>query len=257
MLKIRRFLEYKRCISCGCEFLAYDVQKINKKDYICSSCRQSHGYSTKNDTYQGKQTQISFSFEFETSSRSKKLYELAKYNFIGCIDGSISGLEWKSPIFYNRKAFHNICRKIDKFSQFVGNSCGTHLHVSTPYKGKMDEYKRELFGPLLEEMIGDSRATISFWGRYFSHYCCAEITEVRYNAFNTKSSVETLEFRLLKFRNAEQYIRACDFCIDTTRFINKYIGNEDFNKEKAIQIGKTIANKYKEVIENVQSSANE
>ena len=39
--------------------------KINKNDYICSFCQQSHGYSTKNHTYQGKQTQISFSFEFD------------------------------------------------------------------------------------------------------------------------------------------------------------------------------------------------
>ena len=121
----------------------------------------------------------------------------------------------------------------------------------------MDNYKRELFTPILEEMIGDRKATQKFWGRYFGSYCLAEITERRYNTFNTKSSVETLEFRLLKFIDAEQYIRACDFCIDTTRFINRYIGNEDFNQEKAIQIGKIIAEKYKEVITNVQSCTNE
>lgn len=257
MLKIRRFLEYRKCFSCGMEFLAYEVEQINKKDCICAKCRQSHGYTTRNCNFQGKETQISFSFEFETSSKSKELYELAKYNFIGCVDGSISGLEWKSPIFYNRKTFHNICRKINKFSQYVGDDCGTHLHVATPYKTKMKIYERELFSPILEEMIEDRRTTQKFWGRYFGYYCRAEITSERYNTFNTRSTVQTLEFRLLKFINAEQYIKASDFCIDTTRFINKYIGNPDFNHEKAIQIGKIIAEKYKEVIKNVQSCTNE
>ena len=73
----------------------------------------------------------------------------------------------------------------------------------------------------------------------------------RYNSFNTVSSVNTLEFRLLKFINAEQYIRACDFCIDTTRYINNFIGKEDFDTEKAKEIGNNIAKKYKEVIKNV------
>lgn len=257
MLKIRRFLEYKKCASCGREFLAYEVEKINKKDCICVVCKQAHGYTTRNYNFQGKETQISFSFEFETCSRAKELYELTKYNFIGCTDGTIGGLEWKSPIFYNRRAFHNICRKINKFSQYVGETCGTHLHVSTPYKRRMEEYKRELFTPILEEMIGDRRTTQKFWGRYFGYYCRAAIEDVRYNTFNTKSSVETLEFRLLKFINAEQYIKACDFCIDTTRFINRYIGSSDFNRVKAIQIGNIIAEKYKEVIKNVQNCTNE
>ena len=65
------------------------------------------------------------------------------------------------------------------------------------------------------------------------------------------SSVDTLELRLLKFKNAEQYIKACDFCIDTTRYINNFIGSEDFDTEKAKKIGKIIAKKYKEVVKDV------
>ena len=258
MLKIKRFLEYKKCSSCNKEFLAYEVQKINKKDYICMDCRRGDSYYKKNCTYKGKESKISFSFEFETSSRANALYELKKYNFIGCSDGSIEGLEWKSVIFYSRKSFHSICRKIDKFAKYVGNSCGTHLHVSTPYKEKMDQFKRELFQPILNEMIANREKTEKFWGRYFTHYCQAEIRDRdRYNAFNTISSVNTLEFRLLKFKSAEQYIRACDFCIDTTRYINNLICDETFNSEKAKKIGEIIAKKYKEVTENVQSCANE
>lgn len=251
MLKIKRFLEYHKCSSCGQEFLSYSIEKINKKDYICSNCKMCRGYATRNNSFKGKQTQISFSFEFETSSKNKSLYELTKYNFIGCADCSIEGLEWKSPIFYNRKTFHSICRKMEKFSRFVGNSCGTHLHVSTPYKTKMEEYKNELFQPILNEMKNDRDKTIKFWGRYFGHYCEGTIGNDRYNSFNTRSSVNTLEFRLLKFKNAEQYIKACDFCIDTTRYINTFIGREDFNSEKAKKIGNIIAEKYKEVIKDV------
>lgn len=252
MLKIKRFLEYRKCTSCNTEFLAYEVQKINSQDYICEKCRRGNDYSTKNYSYKGKESKISFSFEFETASRSNSLYELTKYNFIGCSDCTIQGLEWKSEIYYSRKSFHNICRKIDKFAKYVGNSCGTHLHVSTKFKKKMEIYKRELFQPILDEMTNDRRKTEKFWGRYFGHYCQAGIGDYcRYNAFNTMSSVDTLEFRLLKFKSAKQYIKACDFCIDTTRYINNFIGSEDFDTEKAKKIGEIIAKKYKEVVKDV------
>jgi len=251
MLKIKRFLEYHKCSSCNQEFLSYSIEKINKKDYICSNCKMCRGYSTRNNNFKGKQTQMSFSFEFETSSRNKSLYELTKYNFIGCSDCTIEGLEWKSPIFYNRKTFHNVCKKIDKFARFVGNSCGTHLHVSTPYKSKMEQYKRQLFQPILNEMINNRDKTIKFWGRDFGNYCKSTIRDERYNTFNTMSSVNTLEFRLLKFKSAEQYIRACDFCIDTTRYINTFIGRDDFDEDKAKKIGSIIAEKYKEVVKDV------
>ena len=36
MLKIKRFLEYRKCFSCGQEFLSYDVEKINKAYSIVS-----------------------------------------------------------------------------------------------------------------------------------------------------------------------------------------------------------------------------
>ncbi len=258
MLRIKRFLEYRKCSCCKQEYLAYQVEKINKNnDYICSECRRSNGYYVKNNSFKGKKTQISFSFEFETGSRAKALYELRKHKFIACSDTSIRGLEWKSEIYYNKKSFHAICRKIEKFAKYVDGHCGTHLHVSTPYKQKIKEYEHELFEPILNVMTSDRNSTVKFWGRYFTQYCMPSIQEGRYNTFNPRSSVDTLEFRLLKFINANQYIRACDFCIDTTKYINHFIGREDFNREKAKQIGQTIANKYKEVIQNVQTSTNE
>lgn len=252
MLKIKRFLEYKKCSCCGQEFLKYDLMKINNEDYFCIGCRDSNQYSTKNYKYKGKQTQISCSFEFETDSKIGELYELKKYGFIGCYDCSISGLEWKSPIFNNKKSFHTICNKIEKFAKYVGPHCGTHLHVSTQYKRKMDEYKKELFNPMLKVMKENPTKTKRFWGRFFGRYCQAELSNYnRYNAINTISSVETLEFRLLKFRNAKQYIRACDFCIDTTKYINNFIGREDFNSVKAKKIGEIIAKRYEEVVKYV------
>ena len=116
----------------------------------------------------------------------------------------------------------------------------------------MEKYKNELFQPILNEMKSNREQTIKFWGRYFGYYCEATLQDrYRYNAFNTVSSVQTLEFRLLKFRNAEQYIRACDFCIDTTKYINAFIGREGFDSEQAKKIGNIIAQKYKEVVKNV------
>ena len=99
MLKIKRFLEYKKCSSCNKEFLAYEVQKINKKDYICRECRRGNSYSTKNYTYKGKESKISFSFEFETSSRTNALYELKKYNFIGAECVSLDNFIYVYSVF--------------------------------------------------------------------------------------------------------------------------------------------------------------
>lgn len=252
MLKIKRFLSYRKCISCGKEFLVFETTKINKTDSICANCLRGNAYSTKNYKTNGKQKNSSFSFEFETSVNARSLFELKKYNFIGCFDASIGGLEWKSPIFYSKKAFHNICNKLDEFARYVGNDCGTHLHVSTPYKIEMHTYQKELFQPILDIMNSNVEKTKKFWGRFFGIYCCSQIEYYsRYNSFNTLSSVETLEFRLLKFVNAKQYIRAADFCIDTTRFINNCMNQTDFNEEKAKKIGKIIAKKYEEVIKDV------
>ena len=76
MLKIKRFLQYRKCVCCGEEYLAYQVERINRNnDYLCSGCKTIKSYYQKNETYQGKETQISFSFEFETSSRNNSLYE--------------------------------------------------------------------------------------------------------------------------------------------------------------------------------------
>lgn len=252
MLKIRRFLEYRICCSCGKEFIACQGLKINSKDYVCRECSYGKSYSYKNDIFKGKKTRISFSFEFETSSKNKNLFELLKYGFAGCYDGSISGLEWKSCIYYNKKSLHAICRKLDKFAKYVGNSCGTHLHVSTKHKQTIQIYRKEIFDPIMQIMQDNRSQTIRFWGRFFGHYCNPSHTQGRYNAFNTESSVETIEYRLLKFINSDQYIRACDFCIDTTRYINECIEkSKEFNQEKAEKIGKVIAEKYKEVIKNV------
>ena len=225
--------------------------KINNKEYVCHSCSRQQGYTTRNNEKQGKETQMTFSFEFETGERNLELYELLKYGFIGCYDGSISGTEWKSPIYSNRKTFHAICRKLDKFAKYINNGCGTHLHVGTKYKYIMQDYEVELFSPLLEYMRKDKEKTKKFWGRYFNHYCSEYFEEDRYNSFNTRSSVETLEFRLLKFNNSKQYIRATDFCIDTTKYINYHISKGNFDSNKARKVGQTILKKYMEVSENV------
>lgn len=258
MLKIKRFLKYNKCIKCNKEFLSFEMDRINDKECICRRCGSEQGYSTRNSNEKGKPTQMSFSFEFETNKRENELLELRKYDFIGCHDCSIRGSEWKSPIFNNRKSFHAVCRKLDKFKKYVGTSCGTHLHVGTKYKHKIRIFEREIFNPILQEMVRNEKITKKFWGRYFNSYCKASITDSRYNAFNTRSSVETLEFRLLKFKNAKQYIKAADFCIDTTRYINYHVRKENFDSAQAQKLGQIILKKYKEVSgSNVQTSVNE
>lgn len=249
MLKIRNFLEYHKCIKCGIEYLSFQGERFNEKnDWICENCSVENYYSMRNDNTRGKKTEMSFSFEFETCSNTKELYELYKYGFIACSDCSISGREWKSPIFNNRKSFHYVCRQIDKFKKYVNYQCGTHLHVGTTYKNKIKEYEREIFKPILQEMHLNREKTKKFWGRYFGHYCDFRITNCRFNAFNTRSSVETLEFRLLKFKNAKQYIKACDFCIWMTRYINYHIRKENFDSIEARKVGEYILKKYREVL---------
>ena len=124
--------------------------------------------------------------------------------------------------------------------------------VGTKYKTILQIYRIAIFGPLLEEMVKHKDITSKFWGRYFSHYCERYIEgNDRYCAINVWSSVETLEFRILKFIDAKQYIRAADFCIDTTKYINYCISKTNFNEKEAGKLGLNILEKYKEVIKNV------
>ena len=74
MLKIKRFLKYKRCISCGQEFLDFETRKINRTDYICADCLRASEYSTRNFKFEGKEKSISFSFEYETSIKAKSTF---------------------------------------------------------------------------------------------------------------------------------------------------------------------------------------
>lgn len=96
MLKIRRFLKYEKCIKCKNEFISISMYKVNDKESICARCSYGECYTTRNVTKIGKETEMSISFEFETNKKEIELFELTKYGFIGCIDGSIRGYEWKS-----------------------------------------------------------------------------------------------------------------------------------------------------------------
>ena len=58
MLKIRSFLEYKKCLACGQEMLVYRLRKVNKNESICDSCRTGKSYSLRNNETETNKEEI-------------------------------------------------------------------------------------------------------------------------------------------------------------------------------------------------------
>ena len=85
MLKIKNFLKYAKCLNCNKEFLLFNTYKVNNKEYVCRNCSTQKSYYAKNEAKKGKDTQMTFSFEFETGERNNELFELLKYGFIGLL----------------------------------------------------------------------------------------------------------------------------------------------------------------------------
>ena len=245
------------CRKCGSTEYKSAALHVNRYGYLCHYCQHNLDcYSLKNTQERGKPTKefFSCSFEFETSCDCydcPEQMELLRLGFVPTEDGSIGGIEWKSPIYRNQRPFVAALNLIDALSlaDIVGQDCGTHLHVGVlqyTTKDVVDSHGEDIFGPLTEEMLADRRTTIAFWGRFFTGYA-NHYRNGRYTWINPDSRHKTLEYRLLKYRNKKQYLAASRFCFWVTDQLDKAITADGLGRKQRQQLADTILSKYKEV----------
>lgn len=251
MLVIKGFNDKKerllKCKVCGNKYEKIGMIEIRDLGYICYGCRDDEGsYSSENGVRVGKGS-ITYSIEFETSERDVDLHLLRKYGYIPTYDGSIGGLEWKSPIYKGKGVLVRHLKVLDKFTYAIDDHCGTHLHVGTLSLGEKSfiyDYYDDLFKEVTDYLIDNRYKTEIFFGRYFTPYATKGISRHhRYSWVNISTSQPTIEFRLPVFTSKNQYKKVVDFATDVVRLLKKeyqkYISS-DYYSDDARKAGKRI-----------------
>lgn len=239
-----------RCMCKGCMNEGINPVSIakrgNRNGYVCDfHLYNMESYSDENEYRHGsrKVNGFTFSVELETSySDIKARGELLDFGFLPTSDCTVD-VEYKSPIYEGMNAISKQCVSIERMlnerHMRIGNDCGTHFHVghvdsiNPTTMGYLKRFYHSLFLPLCEVMKANPTETIVFWGRNFTHYA---------NTINENSNANehcnfinlqhnyTVEFRLAKFQDAEQYMNVVRFCKEVVNtVINNFI--EHFNDE--------------------------
>ena len=216
--------------------------------YLCdyhASTMGDEGYSRENDKRRGNANHgFTFSLELEMHNPTPAMRaELESVGFIPTADCT-TDTEFKSPIYESLKPLPKKLATLEAMLEGghgnITEADGTHFHVGhkdSINPQTMDYLKRfyhSLFVPLCEAMKADPEATEKLFGRNFVYYASPINTSTNpmnhANFINLQHSY-TIEFRLCKFQNAEQYVKVAKFCKDCT---NAIIANfiEHFNDEE-------------------------
>jgi hypothetical protein len=226
-----------KCIHCGNEFQTVHMFKVLSPSknfmYVCNDCNvpdlilSNRTYYNENSIDSHKQALhgLSWSIELETSECNHDSNWHYQYNFLATHDGSINGIEWKSPIWHNLSGLNQLFRTIEK-KCVIGSECGTHLNIGTYNSDKIDMLKRfyhSLFIPLCKRMQSYTNDTIKLFGRDFTYYANTinenSDPDAHTNFINLQHSTH-IEFRLCKFKTADQYMNCIKMCTEFVKAIN-------------------------------------
>lgn len=256
------------CLRCGATDMVDTMHRVKSPSknyfYVCNHCRDYEAsYSAENGTFAHKQAKhgLTLSIEFETSVRNDDSNILYQYGFLPSSDGSIHGTEWKSPIYTNISGLSQMFKTIEGKTT-VGTECGTHTNVGTFTATEMSHIVRfyhSLFVPLCEYMQQHASDTITLFGRNFTYYANTinnNTTPTKHENFINVQHNTHLEFRLAKFRTAEQYIRLVKMCMEMTKavktnFIEHFNDNRggenmtSYRKHKASVTAKKLISIFK------------
>lgn len=212
--------------------------------YLCSFHAENlESYSFENELTYGtdKVNPWTFGQELETSfSTLKARVEIIQNGYVPTSDATVN-VEYKSPIFQGLNAISKqsvtIERLINSGEMGIGLNCGTHTHVghktmiNAETMGYIRRFYHSLFLPLSNEMRQNPELVEKLFGRGFGEWCMpiSEYTDAtaHTNFVNTQHTY-SLEFRIVKFVNAAQYMQAVKFCRDVA---NAVVANflEHFN----------------------------
>lgn len=242
---------FARCIGCGCiDDTTYMVpvslaNRGGRRGYMCNTCAEKkESYYDENDSEHGKRNNnpCTYGMELETdhSSESARAH-LYQYDFLPTYDCTCD-VEYKSPIFQNMKSLPHLCKEIEKMKMTgdieIGSGCGTHFHVGYREHINSDTmcaiYRKHyiytrLFSALSNAISADDEKARNIFGRTFSDTDWAyRINENSYpstheNFINVQHD-NTFEFRIMFFRDAEQYMRGIRLCDKITKTVVEQFG---------------------------------
>lgn len=231
--------------------------------YVCLSCERRKSYSQANRIAVGRMGRLpTFSVEFEVAApfgcpeSVNQALVLLKHGFVRTYDGTVDD-EYKSPIYCSVRAFRKPLAVLDTLRHLVDERCGTHLHVGFQATGVLYAVRQEVFGKLIGYMHGHEAQTIHFWGRTFSPQAGANLqTEDRHVCINVGSRYPTIEFRLPRFRSADQYLAVVQFCRTATAFLNEEFSLNISRKPlEPSQIGDRVLALYRKAVIRWEVSA--
>ena len=224
-----------------------------------------------------KKHMMTFGQEFETAYTSEfARATLIENGYIPTSDCTVD-VEYKSSINNGLYAFAQLFKSIDKLiasgdikldgvDQYGDPiSCGTHMHVGHPLINNGDEYENDanfalrnfyhtLFIPLSDVMRDNADATKALYGRNFDEtgWACPinrTTSPTNHKNFINLQHKHTIEFRLCKYVNAEQYMRLAKMhkemvtaIVET--FLMKYTSREMKFNNKVY----TVKKEYRKVI---------
>ncbi len=234
------------------------------KTYVCANCERQKSYGTPNQIAYGQLGNLpTFSLEFEVaapphdSAQVRRALVLLQHGFIRTYDSTVDD-EYKSPIYCSLKAFRKPLMVLDSLRDLVNERCGTHLHVGCAQHDTLYSMRQAVFEPLVEYMQAHEQQTTAFWGRFFSPYACTTLANgERHVCFNVGYRHPTIEFRLPRFRSAEQYVRLLRFCRETTAFISETLDENVVSAKRLApeQLGERILARYQKAARVVQPPA--
>lgn len=221
--------------------------------YLCERhYRYLEGYGTNNDALVGtpKKNGIMIGREFEMSyCNFDARFELIAQSAIPTRDGSLHDYSGRGKevefVFGTEYGLNKVSKDAVTIEKLVNagliemnDTCGTHLHVSTTETRKrgrgygMDTVRRfinTLFMPVSELMYNNRTATTALFGRFYTGYapmmswdytCREGHNETRYMWVNATNS-NRIEYRLVKFVSAKQYMACVKMCVKMTECISK------------------------------------
>ena len=226
--------KYATCKECGNKFLVETMTKVNdparKYFYLCNQhSTYVRSYTTANNSITKKQGKddCTYGIELETCNYNVNNRRLIQSLYIPTYDGSIRGIEWKSPIMLGLNGLPKLLTSIltDGLKMDIG--CGSHINVGMN-KIRPNDFARlqsreiytKVFKALYLVMLNNPEKTKQLCGRAMIYHYCSSFEPTDHSSFLTVRE-NRIELRVAKLINSKQYMK----CIKFTAEILKCVYN--------------------------------
>ena len=258
---------YKRkihiCDVCGGQKPISRMVRSKKGKYVCNSCLERKGYSTKNNTRVGRPTKAgwTFGFEFECVPKSKEdeaVLVSKKWGFVPTSDSSIpyDGVELKSPTINGRSSLKRMFDAAYEAVDFSDSRCGQHINIGNAWMDStilnaIRSRGAEIFYPLENYMDNHEAQTKKVCGRFFQSYCgrCGTSGGYHHGDWLNLDNSNRFEFRISKFVTPDQYFSLVNMWVDMLDAIHKNYVMRAMTQKAAKETGKELVKIFQQYAE--------